>query len=371
MPAEDVEFCNGEDAFGVPNSIDQRRRDLLKASARLYLDKTENAAALGETFNLRVTAVALTGHNFPAGFSQERTAWLQVIVSAKQRGSNEDFVLYQSGYQVDKPHPETGEMAPDGRFGDEDLEHLNVIVNPFSHNNEVFHCGPDAGPLERSFEGETTGLVLFRNELFRLFGPPYVGVCPPLAELDPNNLPSTCRPSGLQGIPGALLAHTHPRTGEEISPQQPDGTIEARFLEEETFSAGLANGVDNWRALPPLDPRTYRYEVELPSAAELAELGVELEGELKIRTAIHFQHFPPLFLRFLARTSGSVPYQLPPESERVPGFSQDVHGQHPTFIGKRGQQDMDLNMIDEKRIDDFHVTIRDIAVAERSVPLRQ
>lgn len=327
----------GVDEHGIPNSLVTRREDLLKAGLRLYLDRTDARATLGSKFNVRVTALALTGHNWPSGFSQERTTWIDLRVTAKRRGSNEDFVLYQSGYQVDKPHPETGEMVADGSLHDEDLEHATVVVNPFTHDNEVFESGPDAGPLERAFEGEATGLVLFRNELIRVYGPGAIGG-------RGTGIPATNR--------------LHPRTGAVLS----------HVLEEETFSAGSANGVDNWRGLPALTPKTYRYQVELPTRTELADLGVELEGDLMVRAAVHFQHFPPLFMRFLARVSGAVPYQLPQEALRVPGFD-DTRPGYSGYVGRRGPADRDLQLVDEKRIDDFLRTVRDIAVAERTVPL--
>ena len=76
-------------------------------------------------------------------------------------------------------------------------------------------------------------------------------------------------------------------------------------------------------------------------------------------------------LSVLARTSGAVPYALPPPEDRVPGFDQTLEGRAPSFVGKRGPQDYDLKLIDEKRIDDFHVTVKDIATVERTVPLDQ
>lgn len=337
-PDRPVTFAPGVDEFGVPNSLETRRKDLLEASVRLDLSRTDATATLGEPFDVRVTAVALTGHNFPSGFSQERTTWIELTVSAPEAGGGE-FVLYQSGYLVDKAHPETGELAPDGRLDDEDLSHLIATINPFTHHNEVFERGPDAGPLKRIFEGDATGLVLFRNELIRIYGPEtFRG--------KPTNIPPSNR--------------RHPRTGELLT----------EILEEETFSAGVANAVDNWRGLQPLVPRTYRYRVELPTAQLLTELGVELVGPLRVRAAVHFQHFPPLFLRFLARTSGSVPYQLPLASSRVMGFDAAQPG-YAGAVGRRGPADHDFSLIDEKRIDDHLRIVRDIATAERTITVTE
>ena len=89
--------------------------DLLNAAVRISLAKTDQTPSSGRTFKVRAEAVALTGHRFPAGFSQERTAYIQLSVT-----DDNGFLLYQSGYVVDKPHPETGEMKPDGNLDDED-----------------------------------------------------------------------------------------------------------------------------------------------------------------------------------------------------------------------------------------------------------
>ena len=96
-------------------------------------------------------------------------------------------MLYQSGYVVDKPHAETGELAPDGNLNDEDLEHIHAVVDPGhhvdratgapyltgqahnGHTNQVFELGPDDGPDARVYAGVNEGLVLFRNELTRIY----------------------------------------------------------------------------------------------------------------------------------------------------------------------------------------------------------
>ena len=465
-------FQPGVDEHGVPLSINTRRRALLENASRVYLDLTDGQAKLGETFNARVTAIALTGHNFPAGFSQERTVWVKLTVSAKPTAatagicndmefahnpgvclndkattcttdadcpgdacgglctngletclsaadcsdpgdecnrarsqfctSDGEFLLYQSGYLIDKPHPETGETAPDGNLSDEDLEHVIAIVNPFTHDNEIFEEGTDNGPAARIFEGEAQGLVLFRNELLRFYGPSFIlepekeGGCQPffqdqcvrlvdaygdlpagsivrikgdeascsqsIMSDDPScGTESTCeaRATGI-ALP---VARRHPRTGVCLS----------HVLEEETFSAGLSNTVDNWRSLPPLDPKTFRYEIHLPSKQELADAGVELEGDLHVRAAVQAQHFPPLFLRFLTRSTGAVPYQEPPYG--MPGYVIPVDAVLPLGraqeVGKRGPGDHNYKLVDEKRLDDLMKTLPNVATAERSVPLAQ
>ncbi len=165
-------------------------------------------------FTVRAECIALTGHRFPAGFSQERSAYIQLSVT-----DDSGFLLYQSGYVVDKPHPETGEMAPDGNLDDEELEHLHAVVDPGrhtvpyatgqatnGHTNQVFEGGPDDGPEERLFFGRNEGLVLFRNEITRIY------------------------------LPGQSVG----RSGANGSP-----IVATRPHYEETFSAGFANTVDN------------------------------------------------------------------------------------------------------------------------------
>jgi hypothetical protein len=479
-------FEGGVDEHGVPNSLDQRRTDLLEASTRVYLDLSDQEAKLGETLHVRPTAIALTGHNFPSGFSQERTTWIKLTVSAALgEGSDLDctprspfvhnygvclknitqtcltdsdcpgdvcggrcsngfetcltaqdcsganpvcdraqsqfctpegeFILYQSGYKIDKPHPETGEMAPDGNLNDEDLGHVTAIVNPFNHNNEIFEEGSDNGPVARIFEGEPSGLVLFRNELLRIYSAQFIleGDCAGFAEsqcvrshdafcqVGTSYFPGSAGQCGQEGAVGfaageivrirgdAACVQTvtaddgscptevsceirGPVGGARRNPRS--GECMAQVLEEETFSAGAASTVDNWRALPPLDPKTYLYEIELPTREELESSGVELEGSLRVRAAIQFQHFPPLFLRFIARVGGSVPYQIPPYGMPafvIPVAQEAPLGGHDNAVGRRGPADKDTGLMDEKRIDDLMRAIRDISTAEISIPLDQ
>ena len=317
----------GVDQYGIPNSLAQRREDLLDAAVRVSLANTDPVAQLGQTFTVRAECVALTGHRFPAGFSQERTTYLQLSVT-----DDNGFLLYQSGYVVDKPHPETGELQPDGNLNDEDLEHIHAVVDPGNHNrnqamsypagnpgnaghtNQVFEAGPDDGPDSRLYFGNREGLVLFRNELTRIF------------------LPSTnqmCSSEG--GANTACLGRT-----------QADGVTPIRVTAphyEETFSAAFANTVDNFRSLQPLVPRTFSYDITLPTQAELAELGMtSIKAPLHVHVQVNYEHFPPLFMRFLARTTSAT-----------------------------GPSGNDLNLITEQRIDDLLKNLTSIASADTTV----
>lgn len=303
-------FQPGTDSHGFPYSLESRREALLNAAVRIGLSGTDASTSVGSTFNVQLDAVALTGHRFPAGFSQERTAYVQLDVT-----DNNGFLIYQSGYVVDKPHPNTGETAPDGNLNDEDIEHIHAVVNPGAfiqpyatgagnngHNNLVFELGPDNGPDDRLFSGAPEGLVLFRNELTRIF------------------------------LPGDSLGRTDAN----------GNTVKAAGVHyEETFSASFANTVDNYRSLSPLRPTFYNYEVTLPTKAQLAALGITLVGPLHVHAQVNYEHFPPLFMRFLAQTTGPA--------------------------GPSGHQ---MNLVDESRIDTYLKNLTGIASADTTVVLQ-
>ena len=304
-------FAAGTDSHGFPFSLETRREGLLNSAVRISLAKSDQTAQVGGTFTARVEAVSLTGHRFPAGFSQERTAYVQLNVT-----DDNGFLLYQSGYVVDKPHPNTGENSPDGNVNDEDIEHIHVVVNPGQftstyatgaatngQNNMVFELGPDNGPDSRLFSGAPEGLVLFRNELTRIFLPG-----DPLGRVDANGNPITVQ-----------TAHF-----------------------EETFSASFANDVDNYRSLSPLQPTTYSYEITLPTAAELQMMGVTLATPLHVHAQVNYEHFPPLFMRFLAQT-----------------------------LGPNGPTGHSLNLVTESTIDTYLKNIQSIASDDFKVTLQQ
>ena len=303
--------AEGNDTHGIPNGLDNRRQELLKAAVRISLAKSDATASIDNPLMIRTEAVSLTGHRFPAGFSQERTAYVQLTVK-----DDNGFLVYQSGYQVDKSHPETGENQADGNLNDEDLEHTQAIVNPGrvvtpyqpgaannGHTNELFETGPDSGPEARVYAGASEGLVLFRNELTHVF------------------------------MPGENLGRKD-ANGQDI--------IVTRPHFEETFSASFANAVDNYRSLSPLVPRTYGYQIQLPSKEEQDALGIQIKGPLHVHAQVNFEHFPPLFLRFLARATGP-----------------------------NGPAGHDLQLLNEKTIDDFLKNIEGIAQDDFTIELEQ
>ena len=152
--------------------------------------------------------------------------------------------------------------------------------------------------------GEPEGLVLFRNELTHVF------------------------------LPGQAIGRVDPVTGLPIKAQG------VHF--EETFNAALANTVDNFRSLQPLYPRTYAYEIQLPTEEQLQALGVTLKGPLHVHAQVNFEHFPPLFMRYLAGVTGV-----------------------------NGPTGHDLNLVDERRIDNLLKNIKSIASDDFAVSLTQ
>lgn len=304
-------YASGTDQYGIPNALNARRTALLNAAARISLAQTDATATLGNEFDVRVEAVALTGHRFPAGFSQERTTYIQLSVT-----DDNGVLLYQSGYVVDKPHPDTGETSPDGNMDDEDIEHIHAVVNAGmhtatyatgaannGHTNTIFEAGPDDGPDARLYVGAPEGLVLFRNELTHIF------------------------------MPGDSLGRND-ANGNPIVVTKPHY--------EETFSAAFASTVDNFRSLQPLVPRTFSYAVQLPTQEELNEMGMTLKGPLHVHAQINYEHFPPLFLRFLTRTTGP-----------------------------NGPAGHDLHLVNESTIDTFLKNLKAIATDDFTVNLEQ
>jgi hypothetical protein len=224
-------------------------------------------------------------------------------------------LVYQSGYVVDKPHPQTGETAPDGNLNDEDLENVHLVADPGrfvvpyqsgaknnGHTNELLEDGPDNGPDERVFFGSNEGLVLWRNELQKIF------------------------------LSGELIGRTDAKGNPVIAT--------APHLEE-VLSADLCNTVDNYRSLQPLHPRTFNYDITLPTAQQLAQLGVTLQGPLHVHAQVNYEHFPPMTVRFVARTTSAE--------------------------GPSGQ---DLNLMNEQMLDQFLENIQNIASDDFTITLK-
>ena len=86
----------------------------------------------------------------------------------------------------------------------------------------------------------------------------------------------------------------------------------------------------------------YNYEIRLPTQQQQQAMNVTLQGPLHIHAQINFEHFPPLFLRFLAGVTGP-----------------------------NGPTGHSLNLVDEHRIDTLLKTIENIASDDVTVSLAQ
>ncbi len=140
-------------------------------------------------------------------------------------------IVYQSGHLTDSPHPETGEHAPDGHLHDEDLQDEFVDLDPSTFEARWEAPGPDRDQRPH----RQLGLVNFQNRFLALDG---------------------------------------------------DGELHT------VHSAHLADTIDNSRSLPPLEPRTVRYDITVPEDAT---------GPLHVAVRLRYRTFPPNFLRVLAQ----------------------------------------------------------------------
>ncbi len=158
-----------------------RRQQLIDSGFKIQVIDRATQPVAGAEYHVEVSVENVgVGHRFPAGFSHERQNWLQVYVQDKEVldnlgiGANpfadnapcnlqrtiatsaEDSrdpvgatqlrlagCVFRSGFLLDKAHPETGELVPDGSLDDEDPEDFFVAVgtrvlgNPGDPRREV------------------------------------------------------------------------------------------------------------------------------------------------------------------------------------------------------------------------------------------
>ena len=148
------------DDFGYPMGQQQRREQMLRAAVQMSADHTPTTLSAGAaTIPIRLTLTNVgAGHRVPAGFSQEREVWVELTVQ------DDVGVIYQSGALHDQAHPETGELIPDGRLDDEDLEHQHFDVDLETLDTHV-SAGPD---VDQRPNGINLGLVNFQNRFVRI-----------------------------------------------------------------------------------------------------------------------------------------------------------------------------------------------------------
>jgi hypothetical protein len=197
----------GLDSHGLPIGQARRREDLLRAACAVDLELPESAQA-GAVLPIDVAITnGGAGHNVPTGFSQERQMWIELTVTDAVAG-----VVYRSGHLVDRAHPETGEVGPDGDLDDEDLENWVGTIDPWTLEADLVE-----GADHDHRPAENLGLVNFGNEFLR------------------------------------VAAHGA----------------------EEVFMPFLANAMDNSHSIPPLATKRVRYDVPLPTSVQ-GPLGVSV-----------------------------------------------------------------------------------------------
>lgn len=126
--------------------------------------------------------------------------WIELTVTA-----GDGATVYQSGYLMDRSHPETGEPTPDGNLDDEDLDNLAGSIDPITLEADVTP-GPDVNQRPEV----NLGLMNFGNEFKRI----------------------------------------------------------SEAGEEEVFVPFLANHMDNSHSVPPLETVRTQYDVPLPDGVQ-------------------------------------------------------------------------------------------------------
>ena len=135
---------------GFPNRSSRAAKALLKAAVRINLDKSDQTVA-----SAILSTCARNAWRSPGIASPRDSRRNAPPTSSSRLPTTTAWCLYQSGYMVDKPHPETGETQPDGNLNDEDLEHVHAVVDPGQsrrqpmppaqrnngHTNQVFEVG--------------------------------------------------------------------------------------------------------------------------------------------------------------------------------------------------------------------------------------
>lgn len=274
------------DASGLPRGFVYRRRQLLRAALRMSIGPGQY-----DGLNLRFPVIIEnvgTGHNVPAGFSQEREIWVEIeVTDATGR------VVYRAGQLTDSDG--------DGRDGDEDLpdktwvqvqtdpDLLDAAGRPIGLFGAVIRDGPDrqdwreTGP--ESFAGR--GLVNLQNGFLRCVvcdgGPPDAdGYCRDASgdrygrardgAFDFDSGACTDRQTGLAGH---LIETFFPIGG--LRPNE--GGVRAH------------DGLLAARALRPFAPRTYLHEIPAAGA----------QGPFTIRARLRFRAFPPFLVRSFAQ----------------------------------------------------------------------
>lgn len=147
------------DEWGFPVGQQARREQMLAAAVSLTL-RPMPASVEPNSNHLPIELTLVNkgaGHRVPAGFSQEREVWVELVVR------DDAGVLYESGTLVDSAHPETGELVPDGLLDDEPLRDHSFDIDLDTFTTRYVE-GPDRNQRPR----RNLGLVNFQNHFVRV-----------------------------------------------------------------------------------------------------------------------------------------------------------------------------------------------------------
>ncbi len=275
------------DASGLPRGFSYRRRQLLRSALRFAVG--EGATFDGSTLRLPVTVENVgTGHNVPAGFSQEREIWVELVVTDASGRE-----VYTAGVITD--------TDGDGREGDEDLRDkffsavqtdpdvLDFEGRPIGLFGAEIRDGPDVprwtreGQSEDRFVGR--GLVNFQNGFLRCVvcdGPP-----------DPDGF---CRDFRGDRHGRARDGRYDPDTGSCVDPATgARGHLIETYFPFSGLRPGLGvakahDGLIADRVLRPFRPVTYLHEISAGG----------MQSPFTVRARLRFRAFPPFLIRAFA-----------------------------------------------------------------------
>ena len=350
------------DAWGHPLRSFERRRDLLRAAATLSLDALPAEAPREAPLRLDLWVENTgAGHNFPAGFSQERELWIALTVIDEGRSCVEDFEcqdLVQRRFFVDDPRPwcevhrpgggldptlaaspeapgPDGEPAPpdswgrrqrrersgrcdaergrcvlyrsgylidldgDGRVNDEPLRH-ELVEESADLERICVLPGPDA---DQRAHGRSLGLVWFHNELQRI-AVDEEGT--PVAQPGAERLRPAAPPPRLSEATGPLVAQD-PRARRHEGYQAQARYERLRYLpaSSEESTGPLGEGARG-RVAPHIFAanRFFNGNALRPFEPRLARYELPLPagvvGPLRVEAALRLRFFSPRTLRVLA-----------------------------------------------------------------------
>lgn len=315
---------------GAPRNEDVRsaRTAMLQAAVTLALDETPAQAARGGDFEVRAWLENVgAGHNVPAGFSQEREVWVELVVHDEGRVCAQDgdcrdlverrrfvddrplecevddpIVTGDDGTRDDRSRRERSGVCDrargrcvvyrSGYLADEvsDLRHELVDLDPETLDERCVVPGPDA---DQRPQGIDQGLVWFTNQ-FQAVAVDDAGaavVHPQAIALEPTAAPYVPPPDA----PPVLEQPASERRSLYATQRALQSRVRyraARLGHPPAVTDPLrANRFFNTHALRPFEPRLARYQLPVPDAAV---------GPLRVSARLRYRFLPPRLVRALA-----------------------------------------------------------------------